>query len=135
MNVVPGLSRTAGFVHSDCAVLIKVPSVKGEEGPEQRILGVVVTAVRDVNAADKANKPPPPGAIPEVGVADDSLLVMSVERGHKLATESKPASLPPGDVCANHVSSLHKREIRNCTKKFLSTKSSSSNFGICRLCI
>ena len=106
MNVVPGLSRTAGFVHSDCAVLIKVPSVKGEEGPEQRVLGVVITAVRDVNPANKANQPPPPGAIPEVSVANDSLLVMSVERGHKLAPETQPAPLPPGDVCANHISSL-----------------------------
>ena len=121
MNVVPGLSRTAGFVHSDCAVLIKVPGVKGEEGPEQRILGVVVTAVRDVDTADKANKPPPPGAIPEVGVADDSLLVVSVERGDKLTTESQPAPLPPGDVCANHISSLQTSEIRNCSKKLKST--------------
>ena len=113
MNVVPGLSRSGGFVHPDCAVLIKVPSVKGEEGPEQRILGVVVTAVRDVDPTDKANKPPPPGAIPEVGVADDGLLVMSVQRGDKLAPETQPAPLPPRDICANHISSLHKCEIRN----------------------
>ena len=78
------------------------------QGTEQRVLGVVVTAVRDVDPTDKANKPPPPGAIPEVGVADDSLLVMSVERGDKLAPETQPAPLPPGDIRANHISFLQK---------------------------
>ena len=82
------------------------------QGTEQRVLGVVISADRDVNPAYKSDKPPPPGAIPEVSIADDSLLVMSVERGDKLAPEAQPAPLPPGDVCANHISSLQCRNIR-----------------------
>ena len=106
MDVVPGLSWAGGFVHPDCAILIKVPGVKGEEGPEQRVLGVVVAAVSDVDPADKPDEPPPIGAVPEVRVADDGLLVVGVECGDELTPETQPASLPPGDICTNHISTL-----------------------------
>ena len=108
MNVVPGLSRAAGFVHPGCAVLIKVPCVQREQATEQRVLGVVISADRDVNPAYKADKLPPSGPVPEVSIADDSLLMMSVERGDKLASEAHPAPLPPGDIRANHISFLQK---------------------------
>ena len=106
MDVVPGLSWAGGLVHPDCTVLIKVPGVKGEEGSEQRVLRVVVSPVSDVDPADKPDQPPPPGAVPEVRVADDSLLVVGVQCGDELTPETQPASLPPRDVCTNHISTL-----------------------------
>ena len=106
MDVVPGLSWAAGLVHPNCTVLIKVPGVKGEESPEQRVLRVVIAAVGDVDPTDKPNQPPPPGVVPEVRVADDSLLVMGVQCGDELTAETQPASLPPGDVCTNYISTL-----------------------------
>ena len=78
------------------------------QGTEQRVLGVVISADSDVNPAYKADKLPPSGPVPEVSIADDSLLVMSVERGDKLASEAHPAPLPPGDIRANHISFLQK---------------------------
>ena len=113
MDVMPGLSGATALVHPYSAILIEISCVKREEGPEQRVLGVVIPPIRDVDASHKPDQPPPPGAVPEVSIADDSLLVMSVERGDKLAPETQPASLPPGDICANHISSLHTSEIRN----------------------
>ena len=106
MDVMPGLSGATALVHPYSAILIEISCVKREEGPEQRVLGVVIPPIRDVDASHKPDQPPPPGAVPEVRVADDGLLVVSVERRHELTSKTEPAFLLPWHVCTNHVSAL-----------------------------
>ena len=103
MDIMPGLSGTTRLVHSHCAVLIKVSGMKREQCFKERILRCVISAISNINSTHVADESAETTAVPHLRVADDSLLVMCVECGHKLATQTQPALLLSGNVGADHV--------------------------------
>ena len=107
VDVMPWLPWTRHSSGAHRTVLIEVSCMLGEERLEERERWVVVTPIGDVHSS---NKPYQTTSIRlvvlrERDVADNSLLVVSVQGGHKSATHAQPRLLCSLGIVAVHISS------------------------------